>query len=237
MAVLFSALGHRHPLQKRRPRSFSLTRQLPVLGIAITVITLYWVMMPDQLFSRIFGGSKGSAHLNDAGVWVSTYLPYPSPYFPPSFDCVCRGHTTMTHILAQRVWISFSGRVIITCIHSRINTGGLLTSDSRVRIERLAPEKWTADDVGVWLGNEVCISIRSDSICSVDWAIWILQLSEARELAHKHTHVHPDKHIKNTLTKSNSHKINMQTWHAHVHTHTFGCASSKNSDSFPKLRQ
>ena len=32
---------------------------------------------------------------------------------------------------------------------------GRLTSDSRVRIERVAPEKWTIDDVGVWLGKEV----------------------------------------------------------------------------------
>ena len=104
-------------------------------------------------------------------IWVmQVYVCLPISYFPPSFDCVSLGHTTMTHILAQRVWISFSGRVIITCTHSRINTCGLLTSNSRVRIERLAPEKWTADDVGVWLDNEVCICIRSDSICSVDLA-------------------------------------------------------------------
>lgn len=32
---------------------------------------------------------------------------------------------------------------------------GLVTSDSRVRIERVAPEKWTVNDVGVWLGKEV----------------------------------------------------------------------------------
>lgn len=32
------------------------------------------------------------------------------------------------------------------CAHAR---------DSRVRLERLAPEKWTTNDVGVWLGKEV----------------------------------------------------------------------------------
>ena len=29
-----------------------------------------------------------------------------------------------------------------------------MTSDSRVRIDRVAPEKWTIDDVGVWLAKE-----------------------------------------------------------------------------------
>jgi hypothetical protein len=61
------------------------------------VLAAYYVMIPDQLLGRIFGG-KGGSHLN-AG-------------------------------------------------------GGLLTSDSRVRIDRVSPEKWTVGDVGVWLATE-----------------------------------------------------------------------------------
>jgi len=99
-----SPLGHRHPLQKRHPGFFDVRRFL-LPAIFFVLLLAYYVMIPDQIFSHLFGMSKGlSSQSVPGGLFASS--------------------------------------------------SGVHIEDSRVRIERIAPEKWTTEDVGVWLGKE-----------------------------------------------------------------------------------
>ena len=104
MALLFSQpLGKRHPAQKRR-RPPVLRRWLLRLTVFCAAAVAYWLMAPDALRRRVFGGSREG--------------------------------TTLTGAMGGGA------------------EGAGVAGDSRVRIRRLAPEKWGTEDVGVWLQSE-----------------------------------------------------------------------------------